>query len=112
MVRQATLIMIQASTTAARLPLGLGYSMRLTISQATPKIGQQRSRCSAGTAARSETTVIAPIGMGRPMKSPLLVLTQANRASRTTPASSTDRGRGQHRRERELVGEPSPRSRP
>src|SRR3954468_8175866 len=28
--------------------------------------------------------------MGSPMKSPLLVFTQANLASRTTPASSTD----------------------
>ena len=33
---------------------------------------------------------MAPIGMGRPMKSPLVVLTQAKRASRMTPASNTD----------------------
>src|SRR5690606_30637443 len=88
-VRQATLIIIQAKTTAARLPRGLGYSMRLTISQATPRMPAMASGF-GWKSSTMETTVIAPMGMGNPMKSPLFVFTQANRASRTTPASTTD----------------------
>src|SRR5690606_39300817 len=87
-VRNATFTMIQASTTAASWPLGLGYSMRLTISQATPSTPSSAHRLGSNSST-IEITVIAPIGMGSPMKSPLLVLTQAKRASRTTPATST-----------------------
>src|SRR5690606_30948550 len=88
-VRQATLIMIQQRTIAASCPLGLGYSIRLTMSQATAKIPANAT----GDGRKSstiDTTDMAPIGIGRPMKSPLLVFTQANLASRTTPAVSTE----------------------
>src|SRR5882757_1572886 len=79
---------VQQKVISARRPRGLGYSTRLTISQATPTIATTVS--AKGSSSRtSETTVIAPKGLGMPWKTPSRNVVQEKRASRSTTASTS-----------------------
>src|SRR5690606_25389369 len=68
---------IHDSMATARRPRGFGYSTRLTISQAVPRIA---SSVATNGSSRStiETTVSAPNGEGMPWKVPSLTVTQEN----------------------------------
>lgn len=79
---------IQASMAPASRPRGLGYSTRLTISQATPRMASSVGT-NGSSSSTMETTVSAPKGLGMPWNTPAGTITQENRASRSTTASST-----------------------
>ena len=79
---------IHDSIATASRPRGFGYSTRLTISHAVPRIAS--SVATKGSSSNTmDTTVSAPNGDGMPWKVPSLTVTHENRASRSTTASST-----------------------
>ncbi len=79
---------IQESMAPASRPRGFGYSTRLTISHAVPRIAS-RVATKGSSSSTIETTVSAPNGEGMPWNMPSFIVTHEKRASLSTTASST-----------------------